>query len=75
MATYASFTTIDKAITLNLMLALLGLEYVQSRTHHNVSPRYIGLREVPGAQPPDAVLSVCARGDAAQATAFRWTRL
>ena len=27
--------------------------------------RYIGLREVPGAQPPDAVLGVCARGDAA----------
>ena len=52
MATHASFTTIDEAITHNLTLALLGLEYVKSRTLQNVNPRYIGLREVPGAQPP-----------------------
>ena len=65
MATHASFTTIDEAITHNLTLALLGLEYVKSVRLQSAIPRYIGLREVPGAQPPDAVLGVCARGDAA----------
>ena len=63
MATWASFTTIDEAITHNLTLALLGLEHVSSFSLHEGVPRYIGLREVPGAQPPDAVLGVCTRGD------------
>ena len=63
MATWASFTTIDDALT-HHTLALLGLEHVKMKGS-NVVPRYIGLREVPGAQPPDAVLGVCARGGAA----------
>ena len=64
MATWASFTTIDEALTHKLTLALLALEHVRISCNE-VAPRNIGLREVPGAQPPDAVLSVCARGDAA----------
>ena len=64
MATWASFTTIDDALTHNLTLALLGLEHARISSK-DVAPRYIGLREVPGAQPPDAVLGVCSRGDAA----------
>ena len=65
MATWASFTTIDDALTHNLTLALLGLEHAHIPGGNRLVPRYIGLREVPGAQPPDAVLGVCARGDAA----------
>ena len=65
MATWASFTTIDEAITHNVMLALLGLEHIKRTNLDNMVPRYIGLREAPGEQPPEAVLGVCARGDAA----------
>lgn len=66
MSTDASFTIIDDALTHNMTLALLGLEYVKSSRLNNVTPRYIGLREVPGAQSLVAVLGVCARGDAAR---------
>ena len=65
MATWASFTTIDEALTHNLMLALLGLEHAHVSGDNMLVPRYIGLRQVPGAQPPDAVLGVCGRGNAA----------
>ena len=63
MGDHAAFTTIDEAITHPLTLALLGLE--AAGRLQGVAPRYIGLREVPGARPPDAVLGVCAVGDAA----------
>ena len=65
MATWTSFTTIDDALTHNLTLALLGLEHGHLPSDNRLVPRYIGLREVLGVQPPDTVLGVCARGDAA----------
>lgn len=62
--TYAAFTSAAEARMHNLTRALLGLEHKTS-AFNRVAPRYIDLREVRGAQPPDAVLGVCARGDAA----------
>ena len=62
---WASLTSSDEAMTHNVTRALLGLAYVKRTHFDNVAPRYLSLREVPGAQPPDAVLGVCARGGAA----------
>ena len=65
MATWASFTTIDDALTHNLTLALPGLDHARIRGGNVVVALFIGMREVMGARPPDAVLGVCARGEGA----------
>lgn len=62
--TYVAFTPKSEALTHNLTRALLGLEHDKTRGINNTIPRYIDLREAPGAQPQDAVVGVCARGDA-----------